>query len=388
MGLAQQNAQQAASAPISAPTRARHTTKRKRKLIIDEQKSIPSEVMKLQMSDTSDIVSSLDLAPPTKKLMFWKETGSVEKLFAMPGRAIVSRSLLRLFARNLLTTMMPDLEEEMLAVAGGGATPASHRGHVTGAAGHLEANVTDEEATAAMLLGTVPEESPLDGLRGVAELAAGGGQVPAPQMSAILEETSNAGLSSVLDSAAGPPVSEASVLDVAERRAEAIQHAQGLPEPVVSLSQELEAAKELAPAVPTMEAGSEAQHTEAQEDPMMPVVPRPQDTPHPTDYFAPETPAPYLNPPSIMSMGPPSVLPHDPEDECLLSGTGAATRQLEREYDEAEEEMDEALRGDVDENAVSWRSRSPGRVQALKTPLCLCRTKNCWRSGGWSDAAK
>ena len=59
---------------------------------MDEQKGIPSETMKLQLSDTSDIVTTLDLAPPTKKLMHWKETGGVEKLFALPGRPIVSRS--------------------------------------------------------------------------------------------------------------------------------------------------------------------------------------------------------------------------------------------------------------------------------------------------------
>ena len=51
--------------------------KRKRKLIIDDQKGIASETMKMQLSDTSDIITTLDLAPPTKKLMHWKETGGV-----------------------------------------------------------------------------------------------------------------------------------------------------------------------------------------------------------------------------------------------------------------------------------------------------------------------
>lgn len=69
--------------------------KRKRKLIVDEQKGIPSETMKLQLSDTTDIVTTLDLAPPTKKLMHWKETGGVEKLFALPGRPIVSKATTR-----------------------------------------------------------------------------------------------------------------------------------------------------------------------------------------------------------------------------------------------------------------------------------------------------
>jgi len=75
---------------------ARH--KRKRKLIVDEVKNISGEEMKAQLSDTSDIVTTLDLAPPTRRLMHWKETGGVEKLFALPGRPIPARSLFRVIA--------------------------------------------------------------------------------------------------------------------------------------------------------------------------------------------------------------------------------------------------------------------------------------------------
>lgn len=77
--------------------------KRKRKLVIDEIKGIDGDDMRAQLSDTSDIVTTLDLAPPTKKLMHWKETGGVEKLFALPGRALHSRALAKLFTRNLAT---------------------------------------------------------------------------------------------------------------------------------------------------------------------------------------------------------------------------------------------------------------------------------------------
>jgi cohesin complex subunit SCC1 len=82
--------------------------KRKRKLIVDEQKGIPSETMKLQLSDTSDIVTSLDLAPPTKKLMHWKETGGVEKIFVLPGRPIISKVTAKLFTRNLVCKPVSD----------------------------------------------------------------------------------------------------------------------------------------------------------------------------------------------------------------------------------------------------------------------------------------
>ncbi|XP_071144504.1 double-strand-break repair protein rad21 homolog isoform X2 [Mytilus edulis] len=86
--------------------------RRKRKLIVDEQKGFPGETMKLQLSDTSDIISTLDLAPPTKKLMHWKETGGVEKLFSLPGRNIVSKVTSKLFSRNLITKQVKDDEPE------------------------------------------------------------------------------------------------------------------------------------------------------------------------------------------------------------------------------------------------------------------------------------
>jgi cohesin complex subunit SCC1 len=35
---------------------------------VDEVKAISGEEMKAQLSDTSDIVTTLDLAPPTKRL--------------------------------------------------------------------------------------------------------------------------------------------------------------------------------------------------------------------------------------------------------------------------------------------------------------------------------
>ncbi|XP_056637769.1 double-strand-break repair protein rad21 homolog isoform X3 [Diorhabda sublineata] len=76
-------------------------TRKKRKLIVDEVKNISGEEMKNQLSDTSDIVTTLDLAPPTKRLMHWKETGGVEKLFALPARLIPARILFKNYQRHL-----------------------------------------------------------------------------------------------------------------------------------------------------------------------------------------------------------------------------------------------------------------------------------------------
>lgn len=90
-----------ALAPIDASALKGVTkTKRKRKLIVDEVKNISGEEMKSQLANTSDIVTTLDLAPPTKRLMYWKETGGVEKLFALPSRDIPARDLSKVRNRS------------------------------------------------------------------------------------------------------------------------------------------------------------------------------------------------------------------------------------------------------------------------------------------------
>jgi len=100
-----------------------HRAKRKRKLIVDEVKAISGEEMKAQLSDTGDIVTTLDLAPPTKRLMHWKETGGVEKLFALPGRTLQARHIFKDYQDNLTArpcavetfdTLIGDSQEEEL----------------------------------------------------------------------------------------------------------------------------------------------------------------------------------------------------------------------------------------------------------------------------------
>uniref|UniRef100_A0AAX7SRK8 Rad21/Rec8-like protein N-terminal domain-containing protein n=1 Tax=Astatotilapia calliptera TaxID=8154 RepID=A0AAX7SRK8_ASTCA len=71
--------------------------KRKRKLIVDSVKELDSKTIRAQLSDYSDIVTTLDLAPPTKKLMMWKETGGVEKLFSLPAQPLWNASSAFLF---------------------------------------------------------------------------------------------------------------------------------------------------------------------------------------------------------------------------------------------------------------------------------------------------
>ncbi len=72
---------------------ARQAAKRKRKLVVDEVKEIDSTSMKTQLSDTTDIVGVLELAPPTRRLMHLKETGGIEKLFSLSATTIYSKTL-------------------------------------------------------------------------------------------------------------------------------------------------------------------------------------------------------------------------------------------------------------------------------------------------------
>lgn len=59
-----------ALAPVDASALKGVTkAKRKRKLIVDEVKNISGEEMKSQLANTSDIITTLDLAPPTKRYM-------------------------------------------------------------------------------------------------------------------------------------------------------------------------------------------------------------------------------------------------------------------------------------------------------------------------------
>ncbi|KAM3966932.1 RAD21 cohesin complex component verthandi isoform 2-T2 [Aphomia sociella] len=108
--LLQNEEESFALAPVDATVLKGITkTKRKRKLIVDEVKNISGEEMKNQLSNTSDIVTTLDLAPPTRRLMHWKETGGVEKLFTLPARPIPSRILFKKYQRNM--TLRSEAEE-------------------------------------------------------------------------------------------------------------------------------------------------------------------------------------------------------------------------------------------------------------------------------------
>lgn len=89
--------------------------KRKRRkkigMVIDENKTLSGEEMKHQLSDTSDIIANLDLAPPNKMLMNWKKTGLSDKLFSLPERTIAAKALFVYYSRNLITSRFEGIND-------------------------------------------------------------------------------------------------------------------------------------------------------------------------------------------------------------------------------------------------------------------------------------
>ncbi|XP_025031022.1 double-strand-break repair protein rad21-like protein 1 [Python bivittatus] len=76
-------------------------SKRKRKLLVDAVKQLSKATMQKQLISYADTVTTLDIAPPTRKLMILQELGSVDKLLSRPSQPLFSKDLQRLFAKCL-----------------------------------------------------------------------------------------------------------------------------------------------------------------------------------------------------------------------------------------------------------------------------------------------
>ncbi|XP_026718174.1 double-strand-break repair protein rad21-like protein 1 [Athene cunicularia] len=73
--------------------------KRKRKLLVDVNKELSCNAIYNQLNNCTDILATLDLAPPTKKTMMWKKLGGVDKLLSHATQPVVHTELQRLFAQ-------------------------------------------------------------------------------------------------------------------------------------------------------------------------------------------------------------------------------------------------------------------------------------------------
>ncbi|NWI88042.1 RD21L protein, partial [Pitta sordida] len=79
----------------------RKKNKRKRKLLVDVEKELSSTAIYNQLNNCTDILATLDLAPPAKQTMMWKELGSVEHLLFHSTQPLFHTDLQELFEKCL-----------------------------------------------------------------------------------------------------------------------------------------------------------------------------------------------------------------------------------------------------------------------------------------------
>ncbi|NXM83768.1 RD21L protein, partial [Oenanthe oenanthe] len=71
----------------------RKKKQRKRKLLVDAEKELSCQTFYKQLTNCTDLLATLDLAPPTKKTMMWKEWGGVDKLLFLPTQPVIHSQL-------------------------------------------------------------------------------------------------------------------------------------------------------------------------------------------------------------------------------------------------------------------------------------------------------
>ncbi|XP_067324369.1 double-strand-break repair protein rad21-like protein 1 [Anolis sagrei] len=75
-------------------------SKRKRKLLVDAVKGLSRNTIANQLMCYKDTVTTLDIAPPTRKLMILQERGGVNKLLERSTQSLIHEHLLMLFTRS------------------------------------------------------------------------------------------------------------------------------------------------------------------------------------------------------------------------------------------------------------------------------------------------
>lgn len=104
---------------FSSANSERKKGKRKRKLVVDQTKELSNECIRKQLSDFSDLVTPLDMAPPTVQLMQWKESGGADKLFAQPCSTVLSLQIKEVKPCYILNNINPTIISPLLSVFSG-----------------------------------------------------------------------------------------------------------------------------------------------------------------------------------------------------------------------------------------------------------------------------
>ncbi|KAM4736737.1 double-strand-break repair protein rad21-like protein 1 [Anableps anableps] len=98
--------------PIT-PNSERKMGKRKRKLVVDQAKELSNDSIREQISDYSDLIAPLDMAPPTVQLMQWKESGGADKLLSKPCSALLNPQIKELFVKSVFQVKFHSIGEEI-----------------------------------------------------------------------------------------------------------------------------------------------------------------------------------------------------------------------------------------------------------------------------------
>ncbi|XP_031362420.2 double-strand-break repair protein rad21-like protein 1 [Lonchura striata] len=81
----------------------RNKKQKKRKLLVDVEKELSCHTIYKQITNYTDLLGTLDLAPPTKKMMMWKEWGAVDKLLSHSSQPMLHAQLQKMFEKCLKT---------------------------------------------------------------------------------------------------------------------------------------------------------------------------------------------------------------------------------------------------------------------------------------------
>ncbi|XP_010213424.1 PREDICTED: double-strand-break repair protein rad21-like protein 1, partial [Tinamus guttatus] len=71
----------------------RKKNKRKRKLLVDADKELSCQTIYNQLNNCVGTLTTLDLAPPTKKTMMWRESGGVDVLLCQAAQPLIHAEL-------------------------------------------------------------------------------------------------------------------------------------------------------------------------------------------------------------------------------------------------------------------------------------------------------
>lgn len=94
------------------PTIEKKGGARKRKLVVDQAKQLTNDAIKEQLRDYSDLVVPLDMAPPTRELMMWKESGGGDKLLSQTCSTVINPEIKELFVKKIFETKYYHLPEQ------------------------------------------------------------------------------------------------------------------------------------------------------------------------------------------------------------------------------------------------------------------------------------